>query len=113
MKKYIVVTGGAGFIGSNLIKYLLLSTKNKIISLDNYSTGSKTNHAKNRRVKYINADTIDIRTKLDKYKKKHRGHFSFWRICTYSSKLCQNRRLLQFQYLRNFECFLFLSYKQN
>ena len=81
MKKYIVVTGGAGFIGSNLIKYLLLSTKNKIISLDNYSTGSKTNHAKNRRVKYIKADTIDIRTKLDKYKKNiavifHFGEFA-------------------------------------
>ena len=34
--KYIVVTGGAGFIGSNLIE-LLLKTKLKIISIDNYS----------------------------------------------------------------------------
>ena len=41
MKNYIVVTGGAGFIGSNLIKYLLSKTKYKIISLDNYFTGSK------------------------------------------------------------------------
>ena len=40
MKKIILVTGGAGFIGSNLIKYLLDKTNYKIISLDNYFTGS-------------------------------------------------------------------------
>ena len=50
MKKYIVVTGGAGFVGSNLISYLLRKTKNKIISIDNYSSGSKNNHIKNSRV---------------------------------------------------------------
>ena len=42
-KNYIVVTGGAGFIGSNLIKYLIDKTTFDIISLDNYSTGSKKN----------------------------------------------------------------------
>ena len=36
-KKIIIVTGGAGFIGSNLIKLLIDKTKFKIISLDNYS----------------------------------------------------------------------------
>ena len=41
MKNIIVVTGGAGFIGSNLIKYLIKKTKYKIISIDNYSTGTK------------------------------------------------------------------------
>ena len=41
MKKFIVVTGGAGFIGSNLIELLLKKTKLKIISYDNYSTGKK------------------------------------------------------------------------
>ena len=41
MKKIIVVTGGAGFIGSNLIELLLKKTKLKIISYDNYSTGKK------------------------------------------------------------------------
>ena len=41
MKKIIVVTGGAGFIGSNLINLLVLKTKFKIISIDNYSSGKK------------------------------------------------------------------------
>lgn len=43
-KKVIVVTGGAGFIGSNLIEQLVKSKNNKVISLDNYFTGSKRNH---------------------------------------------------------------------
>ena len=46
MKKILVVTGGAGFVGSNLIEYLLLKTKYNIISLDDYSSGSKSNHLK-------------------------------------------------------------------
>ena len=56
-KKKIVVTGGAGFVGSNLIKFLLNKTKNKIISIDNYSSGTKKNHIKNKRVKYIKSHT--------------------------------------------------------
>ena len=57
MSKYLVVTGGAGFIASNLIKLLLQKTKFKIISLDNYSTGSKKNHINNPRIKYIKGNT--------------------------------------------------------
>jgi UDP-glucose 4-epimerase len=81
MKNYIVVTGGAGFVGSNLIKYLLLKTNKKIISVDNYFSGSKRNHASDKRVKYINADTANIQKVLDKYKKKisvifHFGEFA-------------------------------------
>ena len=59
MKK-IVITGGAGFVGSNLIEYLLSKTKFKIISIDNYSSGSKKNHIINRRVKYIRGNTKNI-----------------------------------------------------
>ena len=57
---YIVITGGAGFVGSNLIKLLLRKTNKKIISIDNYSSGTKKNHIKNNRVNYIKADTINI-----------------------------------------------------
>ena len=68
MKNYIVVTGGAGFVGSNLISYLLRKTKNKIISIDNYSSGSKINHIKNNRVVYIKSNTSLINKKLFKLK---------------------------------------------
>jgi UDP-glucose 4-epimerase len=59
-KKIIIVTGGAGFVGSNLIKLLIQKTKFKIISLDNYSSGTKKNHIKNTRIKYYNKDTKNI-----------------------------------------------------
>ena len=59
-KKKILVTGGAGFVGTNLIKLILEKTNYKIISIDNYSSGSKKNHIKNSRVKYINSHTKDI-----------------------------------------------------
>ena len=67
MKNYIVVTGGAGFVGSNLIELLILKTKFKIISLDNYSSGTKKNHILDRRIKYIKGSTRDISFKLKKY----------------------------------------------
>ena len=44
MKKYIVVTGGAGFIGSTFISILLDYTNFDILSIDNYSSGFKKNH---------------------------------------------------------------------
>ena len=50
-KNIIVVTGGAGFVGTNLIDLLLKKTKFKIISIDNYSSGFKKNHIKSKRVK--------------------------------------------------------------
>ena len=60
MKNLIIVTGGAGFVGSNLIELLLYQTKYKIISIDNYSSGSKRNHIKNNRIRYIKGHTLDI-----------------------------------------------------
>ena len=68
---YIVITGGAGFVGSNLIKLLLKKTNKKIISIDNYSSGSKKNHIKNNRVKYIKSDTKNISSVLKNPKKIH------------------------------------------
>ena len=59
-KNIILVTGGAGFVGTNLIKFLLKKTKYKLISLDNYSSGSKLNHIKNSRIKYLKGKTVNI-----------------------------------------------------
>jgi len=75
-KKKIIVTGGAGFVGTNLIKLLIKKTNYKIISLDNYSSGTKINHIKNSRVKYIKADTTDI-SKIIKKPKEIKSLFHF------------------------------------
>ena len=81
IKNIIVVTGGAGFVGGNLIKKLLIETKYKILSVDNYSSGSIKNHIKNKRVRYLKDTTSNISKTLNKYKSKiqtifHFGEFS-------------------------------------
>ena len=73
----ILVIGGAGFVGSNLIEFFLKKTNYKIISYDNYSTGKKSNHIKNKRVKYLKAHTKDISKKINKYKNKIESVFHF------------------------------------
>ena len=69
MSKKIIITGGAGFVGSNLIDLLLEKTNKNIVSIDNYSSGSKKNHIKSKRVEYINSDTKDIFSILKNPKK--------------------------------------------
>ena len=74
--KKILITGGAGFVGTNLIKFLLEKTKFNIISLDNYSSGSKANHLRNPRVKYLKGNTVEI-SKIIKNPKKIQSVFHF------------------------------------
>ena len=76
-KNIIVVTGGAGFVGTNLIKSLLEFKNYKIISIDNYSTGKIINHIKSSRVKYIKSNTKKISKILKKEKKKINCIFHF------------------------------------
>jgi len=71
MKNTIVVTGGAGFVGSNLVSLLLKKTKYKIISIDDYSSGSKRNHIKNSRVTYLKSHSKNISNLLKQPKKIH------------------------------------------
>ena len=75
-KNKILITGGAGFVGTNLIKFFLNKTKYNLISLDNYSTGIKSNHINNSRVKYIKGKTSDI-SKLIKKPKEIKTIFHF------------------------------------
>ena len=77
MKNKIVVTGGAGFVGSNLIECLLKKTKYKIISIDDYSSGKRNNHIISKDVKYLKGNTKDIATILKKYKKNIHSVFHF------------------------------------
>ena len=75
-KNKIIVTGGAGFVGTNLIKLLLSKTKHKIISIDDYSSGKKSNEIKNLRVKYIKSKTVNI-SKVIKNTKEIKTVFHF------------------------------------
>ena len=70
-KKNIVVTGGAGFVGTNLIKLLLKKTKFNLISIDDYSSGKKINHIKDSRVRYIKGETQNIFNILKKTNNIH------------------------------------------
>jgi len=77
MKNILVITGGAGFVGSNLIFELLKFKKFKIISIDNYSSGLSKNHIKNKRVTYLKGSTKNIEILLRTYTGKIHTIFHF------------------------------------
>jgi UDP-glucose 4-epimerase len=77
MRNILIVTGGAGFIGSNLISELLKFKKFKVLSIDNYSSGLSKNHIKNKRVKYLKGNTKNIEILLKGYVGKIHSIFHF------------------------------------
>jgi UDP-glucose 4-epimerase len=77
MKNILIVTGGAGFIGSNLIEELIKLKNYKIISIDNYSSGAVSNHIKNSKIIYLKGDTKNISRFLGRYKNKIHTIFHF------------------------------------
>ena len=103
MKNIIIVTGGAGFIGSNLIKYLLKKTNFKIVSLDNYSTGTKKNHINHKNVKYIKGENIDISKILKKYVNKIKVIFHFGEFSRIYQSFQDSRICLDYNIYNSFE----------
>jgi len=95
MKKFIVVTGGCGFVGYNLIQYFLERTNFRIISLDDYSSGTKKNHIKNKRIKYIFGHTKDINKILKNYKKKINSVFHFGEFSRIYQSFVQMNKCIQ------------------
>jgi len=77
VRKIIVITGGAGFVGSNLIEFFLKKTRYRILSIDNYSSGFKRNEIRDRRVKYVKGDTKNISKILNSKKKEIHSIFHF------------------------------------
>ena len=77
MRNILVVTGGAGFIGSNLISEILKFKKFRVLSVDNYSSGLSKNHIKNNKVKYLKGNTKNIDILLKSYTHKIHSIFHF------------------------------------
>ena len=94
MKKKIIITGGAGFVGTNLIKYLLKKTNYKLISIDNYSSGTSQNHQKSSRVKYIKGDTKNI-SKILKNPKHIHSIFHFGEFSRIYQSFLQMKNCLE------------------
>ena len=107
MNKYIVVTGGAGFIGSNLIKLLINKTKYKIISLDNYSSGTRKNHIKNNRILYIKSHTKNIFRVLNNKKKQIHSVFHFGEFARIYQSFANLSRCFDSNSIGSFQVFKF------
>ena len=107
MKNFVIVTGGAGFVGSNLIEYFLKKTNFNIISLDNYSTGKKVNHIKNKKVKYIRGNTRNISKILNSYKNKINCIFHFGEFARIYQSFSSMNECIESNSIGSFEVFKF------
>ncbi|MDA7444454.1 NAD-dependent epimerase/dehydratase family protein [Candidatus Pelagibacter ubique] len=103
MKNIIIITGGAGFIGSNLIKYLVKKTQLKIISIDNYSTGTKKNHLNHKNVKYIKGQNKNISKILKSYLKRIKVIFHFGEFSRIYQSFINTKTCLDYNIHHSFE----------
>ena len=107
MKNIIVVTGGAGFIGSNLIENLVKQFNYKIISIDNYLSGKSENHIKNSKITYLKGNTKDITKILKNYKKKIHSIFHFGEFSRIFQSFIQYNQCYDFNIKGSSEVFKF------
>ena len=107
MKNLLIVTGGCGFVGSNLINYLVQNTNYKIISLDDYSSGIKKNQIKNKNVKYINGNTKNISKILNSKKKRIKTIFHFGEFSRIYQSFLQMNKCIQSNTIGSNEVFDF------
>ena len=95
MKDILIITGGCGFVGTNLIQYLLNKTKYKIISLDDYSSGTKKNQIRNKRVQYLNGHTKDVGKILKSKIKRINSLFHFGEFARIYQSFLQMDKCIQ------------------
>ena len=107
MKNTIVITGGAGFVGTNLIKKIINTTDYKVLSIDDYSTGRTSNHIKNKRITYIRSQTKNISNILKRKKNSINAIFHFGEFARIYQSFLRMNDCINSNSIGSFEVFKF------